>query len=61
MNIPPTEADHMSLYRYESLVWNWNDAHEVDDLGAPDPELTQKLIDRINANPQMTGAALQTT
>lgn len=57
MNIPPGEAKALSLYDYEAILWNWNDAMNRDELDAPDPEVTMKLIDRINADPRMTGTA----
>jgi hypothetical protein len=61
MNIPPSEADKLSLYRYQALLHHWNDAHDTSGEGdRPDPDVTQKLLDRINADPRLTGAALQT-
>lgn len=57
MNIPPSEANKFSLYEYEAVLWNWNDALNRDDVEAPDPEATMALIDRINADPRMTGTA----
>jgi hypothetical protein len=55
MNIPPSEARQLSLYDYESMLWNWNDAQGSDDGGYPDPERTEALIARINADPSLTG------
>jgi hypothetical protein len=57
MNIPPSEARELSLYEYEGLLWNWNDAHGGDSAGeVPDADTTMVLIDRINADPRFTGA-----
>lgn len=57
MNIPPSEADKLSLYRYEALLWNWNDMHGRDDGPTTDPDATLALLDRINADPRLTGSA----
>lgn len=59
MNIPPSEAKQLSLYEYEAILWNWNDAQGGHDDDAPDPELTMKLIDRINADERMTGPRME--
>lgn len=53
MNIPPSDAKAMSLWEYEALLHHWNSAHKTDDVQAPDHESTQKLIDRINADPRL--------
>lgn len=58
MNIPPSEANRLSFYDYEMLLWNWNDAHDQDS-DAPDPEQTIKRLAKINADPRLTGAAPQ--
>lgn len=55
MNIPPSEARHLSYYDSQAILWHWNDMHDVGDGDAPDPELTMKLIDKINADPRLTG------
>lgn len=56
MNIPPSEAKRLTLWEYQALLHNWNRAHSTgDDIKAPDPERTQRMIDRINANPALTG------
>jgi hypothetical protein len=58
MNIPPSEAKLLSLHDYESILWHWNDAQQSgDDPDALDAEATMKLIDAINADPRLTGAA----
>lgn len=51
MNIPPSEAERMSLGDYEALVWNWNEAHNTSGIEPADHALTQKLVDRINSDP----------
>lgn len=43
----------MSLWEYEALLQHWNKAHGSDDVEAPDHARTQKLIDRINADPRL--------
>jgi hypothetical protein len=54
MNIPPSEAKALSLWEYEALLHNWNKAHDTgDDIAPPDPEMTQRIIDRINALPNL--------
>lgn len=57
MGIPPGEAKTLSLWEYEALLWNWNESHSTDgDIEPPDPEQTMALLDRINADPRLTGA-----
>lgn len=54
MNIPKSDAETLSLWEYEALLWHWNDAHETgSDVEAPDPERTMALLDRINADPRL--------
>lgn len=54
MNIPPDQAANLSLWEYEALLHNWNEAHGGgDDIQPPDHELTQRLIDKINLNPDL--------
>lgn len=58
MNVPPSEARALSYYDYQALLWNWNDAHKVGDEGdLPDAETTMALLDKINADPRLTGPA----
>lgn len=52
MNIPPSEAERMSLHDYEELLWNWNDVHDTD-VQAPDPQKWAKMRDMINADPRL--------
>lgn len=61
MNIPPSDARLLSLWEYEALLWNWNDAHSGIDVEPPDPHKAQAIIDKLNADPRLTGkgAALQ--
>jgi hypothetical protein len=61
MNIPPSEAKALSLWEDEALLWNWNEAHNVEGDGPPDPETTQALLDKINADPRLTGAKVPET
>lgn len=54
MNIPPSEAKALSLWEYEALLHHWNEAHgSGDDVEIVDPEITQRLIDRLRDNPEM--------
>lgn len=55
MNIPPSEVERMSLWDYEALLYNWNEAHDAGDVEPPDAEQAQALMDRINADPRLTG------
>lgn len=56
MGVPPSEADRLPLWKYEALLWNWNDAHALDgDAAPPDPETTEALLARIDADPRLTG------
>ena len=56
MNIPPSEAKQLAMHEYEGILWNWNDAHDVNSDGdVPDAETTMVLVDRINADPRFTG------
>ena len=43
MNIPPTEAKHLTLYEYGALIHNWSLAHG-DGADAP-PPLTDDEIE----------------
>lgn len=56
MNIPPSEMISMGLWTYEALLHEWNEAHETGEVEPPDAERAQALIDRINADPRLTGA-----
>lgn len=57
MNIPPGEARNLSLWDYEALLWHWNEAHSTDGpIGTLDGEEMQAMLDRINADPRLTGA-----
>lgn len=53
MHMPPSEAKALSLWEYEAMLWNWNKAHNGSDVEAPDPDKTQKLIDKINLDPKL--------
>lgn len=55
MNIPPSETGNLSLWHYEALLWNWNEAHDTSgDVAPPDPAIALPLLDRINADPRLT-------
>ncbi len=54
MHLPPSEAKALSMWEYEAMLHGWNEAHRSgDDVEAPDPDKTQKLIDRINLDPKL--------
>jgi hypothetical protein len=55
MNIPPSEAERLSLPDYESILFHWNESHKGGDVEAPDPEVALAMVDRINADPRLTG------
>ena len=53
MNIPPSEAKRLSLWEYEAILWNFNEAHRVEDdePSAPEPKILQSQLDRLNSDP----------
>lgn len=54
MNIPPSDARELDLWEYEAMLWHWNEAHRTgDDVEPPDPQFTQRLIDKLNSNPAL--------
>lgn len=57
MNIPPGEADRLSLLDYEELLWNWNEMHERDEESDSEPfdrERARLMVDMVKANPLLT-------
>jgi hypothetical protein len=54
MSIPSEQADKLSLWKYEALLWNWNEAHDIGDVEPPDPDVVLPLLERINADPRLT-------
>lgn len=54
MNISLGEAKAMTLWEYEAILWNHNEAHGTDDLPPPDPEIAIPLLDRLNSDPRLT-------
>lgn len=50
------QVPRMSLWEYEARLWNWNEAHGVDDddIGPPDPKAVMARLDRINSDPRLT-------
>ncbi len=58
MNIPPAAAETMDLWEYEALLFHWNDAHGGGEPDLPDRETAQAILDRANADPRLTGAAV---
>lgn len=54
MSVAPTEADKLDLRTYEAILWHWNDANSTSsDVEAPDPEVVQPLLDKINSDPRL--------
>jgi hypothetical protein len=50
-----SRIDTMSLWEYEALLYHWNEAHDTSgEVDAPDPEVAQRVLDMINANPLLT-------
>jgi hypothetical protein len=55
MNVSASDARAMDLWEYEARLYHWNKAHDPDgSVSPPDPEKTQSLIDKLNANPGLT-------
>lgn len=55
MNVPPAEAMRLSLYRYEAMLFHWNDSHDTrSEVEAPDAETAMLILDKINATPELT-------
>lgn len=58
MNLGWADIQRMSLWEYESRLYHWNQANGGgDDVQAPDPAKTQRLIDRINGDPRLHSRA----
>jgi len=57
MNVPPSEAKALSYYEYHQLLHNWNKGEGGDDIKAPDAATTQRILDKIAADPRLTKAA----
>jgi hypothetical protein len=54
MGLGKADTETMSLWEYESRLYHWNEAHgDGNDIAPPDPELTQRLIDKINNSPEL--------
>lgn len=53
MSIPPSEANRLSMWEYEAILWNWNDQHSTE-VDAPDPEKTMELLALANSDPRLT-------
>jgi hypothetical protein len=57
MNIPVRDAERLSLWEYEGILYHHNEAHRSpDDIEAPDPAIAIPLLDRLNSDPRLTGA-----
>ena len=51
MGLGWADIERMSLWEYEARLYHWNEAHGGEEqVEAPDRQLTQKLIDRINSD-----------
>lgn len=43
MHVPPSEALNLTLYQYEGLLVEWNEAHETDPQ--PDPMTKDEFVE----------------
>lgn len=41
------------MHDYEMRLWHWNEIHGDNDKEITDPEITQKMIDQLNARPEL--------
>jgi hypothetical protein len=53
MNIGAADAREMTLYEYEMRLHHWNEAHATEDTEIVDPDITQRLIDKLNSRPDL--------
>ena len=54
MGLGRADIEQMSFWEYEARLWQWIDAHgSGDEIQAPDPHYTQKMIDKINNDPRL--------
>jgi hypothetical protein len=57
MGITKSDADRLSLWEYEAILWNHNEAHRSpDDIDPPDPVAATALLEKLNNDPRLTGA-----
>lgn len=50
------QAQDMDLYEYEERLWHWNEAHATGDepVELPDPEVTERLIQKAMGDKRLT-------
>lgn len=53
MNMQPSEAKALSLYEYEMMLHNWAKAHDPDHVDIVAPDVTQDLITKLKAKPEL--------
>jgi hypothetical protein len=55
MGISKADADALTLWEYEGILWNYNEAHRSpDDVEPPDPEAATALLELLNNDPRLT-------
>lgn len=56
MGISKSDAEGLTLWEYEGILYHHNEAHRSsDDIEPPDPDVAMPLLDRINSDPRLTG------
>lgn len=53
MNIPVSDARALSLWEYDALIYHWNEAHGDGDAPTVPHEVSERLIDKLRANPEL--------
>ncbi len=48
MNIGPSDARALTLYEYQALLYNWEQAHATDEP-APDEDAVAGMFERMRA------------
>lgn len=50
------QVEQMSLEEYEERLWHWNEAHSSGDepVELPDPEVTERLIQKAMVDKRLT-------
>lgn len=61
MGLGRADSDAMSLLEYQARLYHWNKAHQREETASEKsvhqvpPEVTQRLIDQMRANPALLG------
>jgi hypothetical protein len=53
MGVSDADARIMSLHDYEMRLWHWNEIHGDKDDEIVDPDVTQRMIDKLRARPEL--------